>query len=177
MKQAHRDSLILVGMPGAGKSTVGLLLAKELVKDFVDTDLLIQSKANMSLQDIVQEQGYQQLRKLEEEVLLGTEFYNHIVATGGSAVYSDAGMRHLSRFGRVVFLDVPLEVLKTRLHNYATRGIACPPEQSLEELFEERRALYERYADLVISCNNKPQHQVMEDIIYTEGEQFAEMDA
>ena len=177
MGQRQRNSLILVGMPGAGKSTVGLLLAKELVKDFVDTDLLIQSKADMSLQDIIQERGYQQLRKLEEEVLLQAEFSNHIVATGGSVVYSDVGMRHLNRFGRVVFLDVPLEVLKTRLHNYTTRGIAAPAEQSLEELFEERRALYERYADMVVSCNNKPQHQVMEDIIYTEGEQFAEMDA
>ena len=177
MGQSHRDSLILVGMPGAGKSTVGLLLAKELVKEFVDTDLLIQRRADMSLQDIIQERGYQRLRQLEEEVLLEATFPNHVVATGGSVVYSDPGMRHLSRFGRVVFLDVPLEVLKTRLHNYASRGIACPPEQSLEELFEERRALYERYADLVVSCNNKPQHQVMEDIIYTEGEQFAEMDA
>lgn len=177
MGQTQRNSLILVGMPGAGKSTVGLLLAKELVKDFVDTDLLIQNKANMPLQDIIQKRGYQQLRKLEEEVLLQAQFSNHIVATGGSVVYSDAGMRHLSRFGRVVFLDVPLEVLKTRLHNYTNRGIAGPPTQSLEELFEERQELYERYADLVISCNSKPQHQVMEDIIYTEGEQFAEMDA
>jgi len=177
MGQTQRNSLILVGMPGAGKSTVGLLLAKELVKEFVDTDLLIQNRADMSLHDIVQEQGYQRLRQLEEEVLLEAAFPNHIVATGGSVVYSDAGMRHLSRFGRVVLLDVPLEVLKTRLHNYSTRGVAGPPEQSLEELFEERQALYERYADLVVSCGNKPQHQVMEDIIYTEGEQFAEMDA
>jgi len=177
MGQVQRNSLILVGMPGAGKSTVGLLLAKELVKEFVDTDLLIQRRADMSLQDIIQERGFQRLRQLEEEVLLETAFPNHVVATGGSVVYSDSGMHHLSRFGRVVFLDVPLEVLKTRLHNYATRGIACPPEQSLEELFDERRELYERYADLVIPCNNKSQHQVMEDIIYTEGEQFAEMDA
>jgi len=177
MGRTQRNSLILVGMPGAGKSTVGLLLAKELVKEFVDTDLLIQNQAGMPLQDIIQKSGYKQLRQIEEEVLLGHELSNHVVATGGSVVYSDAGMRHLNSFGRVVFLDVPLEVLKTRLDNYTSRGIAGPPEQSLEELYEERRPLYEQYADMVVACGRKPHHQVMQDIIYSEGGQFADVDA
>nr|WP_036187355.1 shikimate kinase [Marinimicrobium agarilyticum] len=171
------NSLILVGMPGAGKSTVGLLLAKELVKAFVDTDILIQTRAGKALQDIVYDNGYQHLRELEEEVLLECRYLNHVIATGGSVVYSDSGMNHLKRSGRVVFLDVPLEELERRVHNFSSRGIACPPGQNLTDVFKERRSLYQRYADIVIDCGEKNQDQVVSEIIYSEGEQFADMDA
>lgn len=171
------NSLILVGMPGAGKSTVGLLLAKELVKAFVDTDILIQTREGKALQDIVYDSGYQRLRELEEQVLLECRYLNHVIATGGSVVYSEAGMNHLKSSGRVVFLDVPLEELERRVHNFSTRGIACPPGQNLADVFKERRALYQRYADIVIDCGRKNQDQVVSEVIYSEGEQFADMDA
>lgn len=153
MNQETFNSIILVGMPGAGKSTVGVLLAKELAKDFVDTDLLIQLKAGRTLQAIIDAEGYQALRQYEEEALLRYEFFNHIVATGGSVVYSEKGMTHLKRFGQVIFLDAALQTLNSRIHNYESRGIARRPDQSFEDLFEERKALYEHYADHVIDCN------------------------
>lgn len=171
------NSLILVGMPGSGKSTVGLLLAKELVKSFVDTDILIQTREGKTLQDIIYDHGYQYLREAEEQVLLECQYLNHVIATGGSVVYSDAGMKHLKQSGRVVFLDVPLEELERRVHNFPTRGIACPPDQSLAQVFDERRALYQKYADITIDCGSKAQDEVVSEIIYNEGEQFADMDA
>jgi shikimate kinase len=170
-------SLILVGMPGAGKSTIGLLLAKELAKDFVDTDLLIQLREGKTLQDIIEEQDYLALRAIEEEILLSMSYPNHIIATGGSVIYSEAGMAHLKTFGRIVFLDVPIAELVNRIHNYESRGIARRPEQSFADLFAERRNLYRHYADITINCDSKNQASIVQEIIYEEGEQYAEMDA
>ncbi len=158
-------SVILVGMPGAGKSTLGVMLAKELAKDFVDTDLLIQLRAGQTLQAVLDQQGYQALRDLEEETLLQCNFTNHIVATGGSAVYSEKGMAHLKSYGTVVYLDVALGELNRRISNYETRGIARRPDQSFEDLFAERKALYERYADIVVDCNGLDQTQALSFVI------------
>jgi len=158
-------SVILVGMPGAGKSTLGVMLAKELAKDFVDTDLLIQLRAGQTLQAVLDEQGYQALRALEEETLLECRFTSHIVATGGSAVYSEKGMAHLQSYGTVVYLDVALDELNRRISNYETRGIARRPDQSFEDLFAERKALYERYADIVVDCNGLDQTQALAFVI------------
>lgn len=170
-------SLVLIGMPGAGKSTIGLLLAKELAKNFIDTDIMIQLREGKTLQDIVHQRGYEVLRTIEEEILLSVQCSNHIIATGGSAVYSAAGMKHLGTFGPVVFLDLPLELLQQRIHNYETRGIARRPDQSFAELFEERRVLYQRYADITIECSHKNQDQIVQEIIYKEAQAFAEIDA
>ncbi len=163
MSQA--GSVILVGMPGAGKSTLGVMLAKALAKDFVDTDLLIQLRAGQTLQQVLDEQGYQALRALEEQTLLGCNFTNHIVATGGSAVYSEKGMAHLSAYGTIVYLDVALEELGRRISDYETRGIARRPDQSFEDLFAERQALYRRYADVIVDCNGLDQTQALEFVI------------
>ncbi len=170
-------SLILIGMPGAGKSTIGLLLAKALAKDFVDTDLLIQLREEKTLQDIVDNHGYLHLRSIEEDVLRQANYPNHIIATGGSVVYSSAAMEHLRHFGQTVFLDVPLPELHRRIHDFETRGLARQPGQSLDELFHERRALYEKYADISINCYDKTPEQIIDEIIYQEGESFAEKDA
>ena len=148
-----RSNIILIGMPGSGKSTVGVLLARAMSHDFVDTDLLIQSAEGRSLQDIVNAQGYLALRAIEERVLLQLNVRNHVIATGGSAVYSDCAMSHLKRDGIAVFLDVPLAELKRRLGDFSRRGVAKRPLQSFAELYEERRALYLKYADLHISCD------------------------
>ncbi|NIB43571.1 shikimate kinase [Pseudomaricurvus alkylphenolicus] len=161
----NKESVILVGMPGAGKSTLGVMLAKALARDFVDTDLLIQLRAGATLQEILDEKGYQALRRLEEETLLGCDFRRHVIATGGSVVYSDAGMRHLKQYGPVVYLDVELDELRRRIHDYETRGIAKRPDQSFESLFEERRALYQRYADIVVNCNGVTQEESLEQLL------------
>lgn len=149
----NNTSIILVGMPGAGKSTIGLLLAKELGLDFIDTDVAIQVKEGKTLQQIMDDSNYLKLRHVEEQVLLQTDPKGKVVATGGSAVYSKAGMNHLKQHGQVIFLDVPLRELTRRIHNYETRGIARHPDQSFPELFDERTKLYRQYADLVICCD------------------------
>jgi shikimate kinase len=157
--------IVLIGMPGAGKSTIGPLLAKATLRDFIDTDLLIQARHNRSLQDIVDTDGYQVLRELEQEVLLDTDFENRVIATGGSVVYSDSGMKRLIPLGPVVHLDVSLEGLLQRVHNYESRGIARRPGQSLESLFEERQALYKRYADINVDCNSLGPEGVVDAIL------------
>jgi len=157
-------SVILIGMPGAGKSTIGVLLAKELGLGFVDTDLLIQIREGRALQKILDTTGYLNLRHIEEEVLLELDCRDEVIATGGSVVYSEPGMAHLKRYGPAIYLDVPLEVLHRRIHNYDTRGIARRPDQSFADLFAERTALYQRYADLTIACLEHTPGQVVDEI-------------
>jgi shikimate kinase len=153
MVTGTNPNIILIGMPGAGKSTVGILLAKRLAMDFVDTDVLIQLRENRSLQDIVDHDGYLVLRRIEEEVVLSLNRTSYVIATGGSAVYSTKSMDHLKAGGRVVFLNVSLATLRGRVHDYETRGLAKQPDQTLEDLFAERLALYRKYADVRIDCD------------------------
>lgn len=151
---ASTSNIILIGMPGAGKSTIGVILAKLASLQFVDTDLLIQSSMKRSLQNILDADGYEVLRQVEEKVLLGLEVTDCVIATGGSAVYSEKAMTHLKSGGLVVFLDVALPVLESRIHNYSTRGIAKRPDQDFADLFRERCALYKKYADITIDTAN-----------------------
>jgi len=147
------SNLVLIGMPGSGKSTVGVILAKKTSRDFVDTDLLIQTSQGRKLQDIVDHDGYVTLRHIEEEVLLDLRLRNHVIATGGSAVYSDQAMAHLKSEGLAIFLDVDLATLESRIPDFSTRGLAKRPEQSLSELFAERFELYTKHADITIKCD------------------------
>ncbi|MBZ2168689.1 shikimate kinase [Marinobacter sp. F4216] len=159
------QNIVLIGMPGSGKSTVGVLLAKRLGMGFVDTDLLIQEKAGRTLQDIVDEDGYQALRHIEEEVLLELDVHHQIISTGGSAVYSDAAMARLKGNGVVVFLDIPLDLVIQRIGDYSARGISRRPDQSLDDLFDERFALYSRYADISIKGEGRSQDEVCEAVV------------
>ena len=159
-----RRNLILIGMPGSGKSTVGVILAKALTMPYLDSDILIQLRENRSLQDIVDNDGYMVLRSIEEDVLLGITCENHVIATGGSAAYSDSAMMHLKQNGIVIFLDASLETLKKRIHNYETRGLAKRPDQSFTDLFQERFELYTKYADISINSNDRTQDQVCDEI-------------
>jgi len=159
-----KSNIVLVGMPGAGKSTVGVILAKWTARDFVDTDVLIQASQQRSLQDIVDREGYLALRRVEEEVLLSLNLANHVIATGGSAVYSGPAMMHLKKSGIVVFLSVKLAKLRERLGNFGTRGIVRRPGQTLEELFEERDILYRRCADLTVHCTDMTHEEVCQEI-------------
>ena len=166
MTAAHK-SIVLIGMPGAGKSTIGILLAKELGLDFIDTDISIQVRWGKTLQQITDESGYMILRDYEEQVLLSENIDHKVVATGGSAVYSDAGMARLKASATVIFLDVSLPALQQRVTNFDTRGIARRPEQSFEDLFAERSLLYQRYADIRIDCSNLGVNEALQAVLET----------
>lgn len=148
----QKTNLVLIGMAGAGKSTVGPLLARILSYGFVDVDDLIAADQQQSLQALVDRHGALWFRELEEKILLGLELQRHVIATGGSAIYGEAGMRHLQENGLVVFLDVPLTVLEARVGDMATRGLAREEGQSFAQLFAERQPLYRKYADIRIEC-------------------------
>ena len=150
-------NIVLVGMPGAGKSTVGVILAKRAAMDFVDSDVLIQVRAGRSLQSILDAEGYLGLRRVEEEIILTLDCTHHVIATGGSAVYSDAAMRHLKARGTVVFLDWPIETLARRIRDFGTRGIARRPDQDFAGVYAERRPLYLKYADVRVEGEGKDQ--------------------
>ncbi|MBQ0711942.1 MAG: shikimate kinase [Porticoccus sp.] len=152
-------------MPGAGKSTNGLLLAKALGKDFLDTDVLIQVREDKTLQQIMDNTDHLILRQIEASVLISIDTQNSVIATGGSAVYSAAGMAHFSGNSIIVYLDTPLQILQERIHDYETRGIACHPDQSFDELFTERTKLYRRYADITINCDQHSPEDVVGSII------------
>jgi shikimate kinase len=137
-------------MPGSGKSTIGVILARQTTRDFIDTDVILQTRQGRSLQDIVDREGPMTLRRIEEEVLLGLSVRSHVIATGGSAVYSHAAMSRLRSEGIVVFLDADLPTLESRVLDWGTRGLAKSPEQSLAELYHERLPLYRKYADITI---------------------------
>jgi shikimate kinase len=157
-------NLVLIGMPGSGKSTVGVILAKAMTRPYLDSDILIQLSEKRSLQDIIDSDGYMVLRRIEEQILLGIRCENHVIATGGSAAYSEKAMCHLKKNGIIIFLDASLDTLRARIHNYETRGLAKRPEQSFDDLFQERFNLYTKYADIVINSNNSTQDQVCDDI-------------
>ncbi len=153
------QNIILIGMPGSGKSTIGVILAKNTSRNFVDTDILIQESDGRMLQDIVDTEGYMALRDIEERILLGLSLTNHVIATGGSAVYSEKAMTALKAGGPAVFLDVTIGTLMARISDFSTRGLAKKPEQDIGELFTERLELYRKYADITICCDSLTQEQ------------------
>ncbi len=159
------NNIILIGMPGAGKSTIGVLLAKHTSKAFIDTDLLIQHRHKTSLQDIVDQYGYLILRQYEEDAILSIRAKNTVIATGGSAVYSKGAMHHLKLTGSIIYLKLDKRTLLKRLRNYETRGIARPPEQSFDSLFLERTMLYEQYADITVNCRFKRHDDIVSEIM------------
>jgi shikimate kinase len=165
MVRPRATNLVLVGMPGSGKSTVGVMLAKTRALGFVDTDVVIQTVEGRSLQSIVDADGYLVLRQIEESVLLDLSLRDHVIATGGSAVYSEAAMRHLRSDGVVIFLDVDLPTLQSRVRDSSTRGLAKRPDQTLEDLFKERGGLYVKYADLRVACGSLTQDEVCAKVV------------
>ncbi len=164
MSQKEKN-LVLIGMPGSGKSTIGIILAKNTSRDFVDTDVVIQTHEHRSLQDILNKEGYMALREIEEKWVMTLDVQNSVIATGGSVVYSEKSMAHLSENGTIIFLDVSLETLKQRITDYDQRGIARRPDQSFEDLFEERSILYRKYADITIAGDTLAQDAACRTII------------
>lgn len=157
-------NITLIGMPGAGKSTIGIILAKNLSLGFIDTDVLIQINQQRSLQQLLDSGGHLHLRRIEEEEICKLNLSRHVIATGGSAAYSEKAMRHLGQSSLIVFLEVSFDELLRRIHNFQSRGIAKAPGQSFEELFAERQLLYRRYAGLTIRCDGLDQELIAERI-------------
>ncbi len=144
-------NIILIGMPGAGKSTVGVLLAKRLGYQFVDTDLLLQTQQQCRLQQIIARVGLDAFKGLEAEVLCNLETTHSVVATGGSAVYSAQAMAKLKKLGQLVFIDIPLAELLDRISDMDTRGLVIGPNETYAHLYEERQPLYQKYAEITIA--------------------------
>jgi shikimate kinase len=158
-------NLVLIGMPGAGKSTLGVLLAKELSRSFLDTDIYIQAQEGLALQSIIQDKGVDSFLEVEESHILSLTLERHVIATGGSVVYSPKAMAHLKRRGIAVLLQLSLPLLVERIQNMDSRGIAMAPGQDLETLYQERQPLYERYADIRIDCDHKGHEAVLREIL------------
>ena len=150
----NKTNIVLIGMPSCGKSVTGVVLAKILNKKYIDGDLLIQEKTGRGLQDIINNDGIDAFKKIEEEVLLSIDVENAVIATGGSAVYYESVMKHLSENGIIVYIDVPIEDLKKRLKNIKTRGVAMGKGQTLDDLYNMRKPLYEKYAEITVESNN-----------------------
>lgn len=153
-------NLVLIGMPGSGKSTVGVVLAKRTGRGFVDTDLIIQEQQHQTLQQIVDHKGQQALLDAEERACLSVAVEHHVVATGGSVVYSEPAMAHLEELGVLVYLATDLATLETRVGDYTLRGLAKRSEQTLADLFHERADLYRRYAKITVETVGKTHDEV-----------------
>lgn len=158
-------NIVLIGMPGAGKSTIGVLLAKSMLFSFVDTDLIIQNTHGRSLCDIIDKVGTDEFLKAENDVICGCEFDRSVVATGGSAVYGKEAMKHLCKNGTVVYLELPLEEIERRLGDIHTRGVAMKNGTTVAELYDERKPLYEKYADVTLNCSGLTAEQCVDRII------------
>jgi len=154
-------NIVLIGMPWVGKSTVGVLLAKAMSRNFVDTDVCIQAAERRRLQEIIDIEGIAAFRAIEEKRVLALSCKNHVIATGGSVVYSAAAMNHLKSRGVVVYLKLPLALLEERITNLGMRGVVIEQNQSFAALFSERQPLYVRYADVTVACAGLNHEQVV----------------
>ena len=161
----RNDNIILIGMPGAGKSTLGVLLARAMNYRFMDTDLLIQEREGKLLCEIIAEEGLEGFLKIEGEVNAGICTERTVIAPGGSAIYSEAAMKHFSEIGTIVYLHVPVTELSKRLGDLKRRGVVLKEGQSLETLFEERRVYYERYAKVTVDVTKKEIGDVLDDMV------------
>ncbi len=149
----NTSNIVLIGMPGAGKSTIGVLLAKSLKKPFIDTDLLIQQQEDRFLQEIINKEGIDKFLSIEKKVILTLNAQNCVIATGGSAIYSNSSINHLKANGVLVYLKLPYKEIEERIKDIKSRGIAMGQHQNLFDLFTERVHLYEKYADITVDCS------------------------
>lgn len=160
-----KDNIVLIGMPGVGKSTVGVILAKMIGYQFTDADLLIQKQEGKLLHEIIGEKGTDGFIEIEERVNASIEASHTIIATGGSVVYGKKAMEHLSRIGTVVYLKVPYDTLEKRLEDIKGRGVVLKEGQTLRTLYDERTPLYEKYADIEISEDGLNVEQTVEKLL------------
>lgn len=157
-------NIVLIGMPGAGKSTVGVVLAKKAGMQFLDSDLVIQEKTGKRLSEIIDESGIDGFVQIEEQINAGLDVKNTIIATGGSVIYGPAAMKHLKEIGKVVYLEIPYQELEERLGDLNERGVVLKEGYTLQSLYRERLPLYEKYADLTIHCSGKLLREIVKEI-------------
>ena len=161
----NKENIILIGMPGSGKSTCGVLAAKALLKNFFDTDLLFQGLEEKRLQDIIDDDGIEYFLSAEERAILSLDINATVVATGGSVVYSDKSMEHLKKSGKVIYLHLSYDTMADRIKNITTRGVVVKEGDSLEDMYNERLPMYQKWADVVINCDNNTVEQTVEKIV------------
>lgn len=159
------NNIILIGMPASGKSTVGVILAKETKLKFTDTDLILQDKTDQTLIEIINERGMKGFLELENLTLAGLNLSRSVIATGGSAVYGEEAMSNLKSLGTIVYLKHRYEVINSRLNNIETRGVVMEGNQTLKDLFDERTPLYEKWADLTIEADGLTTEQTVCEIV------------
>lgn len=150
-----KENIILIGMPGAGKSSIGVVLAKAIGYEFVDTDLWIQAREKALLCEIIEREGTERFLEIENEVNTGVNVTRSVIAPGGSAIYGKEAMEHFGQIGTIVYLKLSYEDLEKRLGNLKGRGVVLKEGQTLKELYDERTSLYERYAELTIDETGK----------------------
>ena len=160
-------NIILIGMPASGKSCMGRSLAKAFKKKNVDSDKLIEEKTGRKLQEIISSDGIETFKRIEEEVLCLINDDNLVISTGGSAVYSERAMEHLGRIGIIVYLHASLETIVDRLGDFSKRGVVLAEGQTIADLYSERCALYEKYANVTVSCDGNNYNKSLERAIKT----------
>lgn len=159
------SNIVLIGMPGSGKSTCGVLAAKALLKNFFDTDLLLQNLEGKRLQSIINENGIEYFNKAEERAILSLDIRGTVIATGGSVVYSEKAMAHLRSLGKIIYLRLGYEEMEKRIKNITTRGIVLKEGETLLDMYNERAPLYERYADEILNCDGMTVEETVESIV------------
>ncbi len=157
-------NITLIGMPGAGKSTVGVVLAKRMGMDFIDTDLIIQKEYNKTLAEIIDEKGIEEFKKVENDVISKLELDNTIIATGGSAVYGKEAMKHLRDISKVVYIELSEENIEDRLGDLNERGVVLEDGETLQELYDERIPLYKKYAHIIVNADDMVLREVVKNI-------------
>lgn len=159
-----KSNIVLIGMPACGKSTIGVQLAKWLSMGFIDTDLLVQARAGESMQSFQDTNGMDAYQTLECDTVKSLICDNCVIATGGSAIYCNAAMKHLQTIAKFIFLDVPVEEIKQRIGDTSQRGVVITPGMTLDDLYAERHPLYLNYADTVIDCAGKAQEELIREV-------------
>lgn len=160
----EKSNIVLIGMPGCGKSTVGVVLAKRMGMSFVDSDLVIQEKYGRLLHELIEEHGVEGFWSIENEVNASLDLQKSVIATGGSAIYGKEAMEHLGNIGTVVYLKLPYEEVADRLGDLNARGVTLQPGQDLKGLYEERIPLYEKYAHITVECDGKQIRELVDEI-------------
>ena len=154
-------NIILIGMPGCGKSTVGVVLAKAANMDFIDSDLVIQREMGMKLSQLIDQHGDDGFRAIENRINASLDLENCVIATGGSVIYGEDAMHHLKEIGKVIYLKLSCEAIEDRLGDLHARGVTIQPGWTLQDLYNERIPLYEKWADITVDCEHLPLREVV----------------